>query len=43
MNIIDELNCFFTGGSPYNMVSFAIGVVKIRQLYWIRIQAIQYI
>ena len=29
MNIIDELNCFFTGGSPYNMVSFAIGVLSL--------------
>ncbi len=29
MNIIDELNCFFTGGRPYNIVSFVIGVLSL--------------
>lgn len=26
MNIINELDCFFKGGRPYNIVSFTIGI-----------------
>ena len=29
MNIINELNDFFTGGGTYNIVSFAIGVLSL--------------
>lgn len=29
MNIINELDCFFKGGRPYNIVSFTIGIFSL--------------